>query len=156
MIRAAVPSDYPSLVRLWLAASLEAHDFIAAEYWKKMQNSIARDYLPNSQTFVYVDKHQIKGFVSVVDDSHIGALFVAPKYQGRRIGVKLLKHIRRRRGHLSLNVFAQNRRAVSFYQHNDFKIVLEQIEPSTKEKELIMAWAMGCKSGHCKRFQGDS
>lgn len=156
MIRAAVSADYPAIVRLWLAASLQAHDFIAAEYWEKMQKSIVRDYLPNSQTFVFVDKRQIKGFISIVDDCHVGALFVAPQHQGRKIGTKLIKYVRRHRGHLSLNVYAQNRQAVYFYQYNDFKIVREQIDPSTKEKELTMAWAIGCKSGFCKRFQGDS
>lgn len=156
MIRAAVSADYSAIVRLWLAASLQAHDFIAGEYWHKMQKSVARDYLPNSRTFVFVDKRQIKGFISIVDDSHIGALFVAPQHQGCKIGFKLLKYVRRQRGHLSLNVFAQNRRAVRFYQTNGFKIIREQTDPSTKEKELTMAWAMGCKSGHYKRFQGDS
>ncbi|MBS4772781.1 MAG: N-acetyltransferase [Proteobacteria bacterium] len=156
MIRAAVSADYPAVVRLWLAASLQAHSFVPAEYWTKMQKSIARDYLPNSRTFVFIDKRQIKGFISIVDDSHVGALFVDPRFQGRKIGSKLLKYVRRRRSHLSLNVFARNRLAICFYQQNDFKIVREQIDHSTKEKELTMAWAMGCKSGHHKRFQEDS
>ncbi len=156
MIRTAVSSDYPAIVRVWLAASLQAHDFIAAEYWEKMQKSIVRDYLPDSQTFVFVDKRRIKGFISIVDDNHIGALFVTPEYQNRRIGFKLLRHVKRRRGNLSLHVFAKNERALRFYQHCDFKIVREQTEPSTQEKELVMAWAMGCKSGFFKKYYADS
>ena len=156
MIRSFTKKDYSGILDIWLKASLQVHDFVPAEYWDKMQKSVARDYLPNSQTFVFEDKRKIKGFISIVDEHHIGALFVAPEYQKCKIGSKLLKYIRRKRGCLSLNVFVKNKRAIQFYQRNNFKIVREQIDPSTKEKELIMAWSMGCKTGHYKRFIEDS
>lgn len=156
MIRAFTEKDAPRILDIWLSASLQAHDFVPKEYWQGMLKSVARDYLPDSRTFVFEDKHQIKGFISIVDDNHIGALFVAPEYQNRRIGFKLLRYVKRRCGHLSLNVFAQNEQALRFYQRCDFKIIREQTEPSTQKKELIMAWAMGCKSGFFKRHQGDS
>lgn len=156
MIRKAKPSDFANISKLWLDASLQAHNFIPVKYWQKMQNSVVRDYLPNSQTFVFVDKHQIKGFISIVDNNYIGALFVAPNYQNQKIGSKLLEYVRRHRGRFCLNVFAQNKRALYFYQKRDFKIIREQLDPSTKEKELTLAWALGCKSGFAKKHPGDS
>ncbi len=156
MIRKANAQDYIKLADLWLKASLEVHDFIADDYWRSMQKSVMRDYLPNSETYVFEDKHQLKGFISLMENNYIGALFVAPQFQGRKIGKKLLTYIRRRRSHLNLNVFTKNTKAIYFYQRQDFKIVNEQKEKSTGEKELQMSWAVGCKSGFKKRFQSDS
>lgn len=156
MIRKYGSKDIPKILDIWLRASIQAHDFVPEEYWQRMQPSVARDYLPNSRTFVFEDKHKIKGFISIVDNNHVGALFVAPEYQGKRTGRKLLKYAQRRLGHLNLNVFAQNLRAVRFYQLNDFKIIREQTDPSTGEKELTMAWVLGCKSGFNKKYYADS
>lgn len=156
MIRCSRPSDAQKIADLWLEASLQAHGFIPADYWRRMQSSVLKHYLPNTETFVFEDRHQIKGFISIADGKHIGALFVAPKYQNRKIGRKLLKYAQRRYPLLSLNVFVKNLRALYFYQQNGFKIVAEDVEPSTKEPELQMCWGLGCKSGFRKRYYGDS
>lgn len=156
MIRKANAKDYTKLADLWLKASLDAHTFIAGDYWRGMQKSVMRDYFPNSETYVFEDKHQLKGFISLMENNYIGALFVAPQFQKRKIGKKLLAYVRRQRSHLNLNVFIKNTKAIRFYQREDFKIVNEQNEKSTGEKELQMSWAVGCKSGFKKRFQGDS
>lgn len=156
MIRQAKVADYPLLAALWLKSSLAAHDFVAAEYWQKMENSVRRDYLPNAETFVFEDKHQIKGFISIMDHNHIGALFVAPVWQKQRIGSKLLNYIRRRRPHLTLKVFVKNQTALQFYRKHGFKLIAEQVDVSTQEAELLMSWAVGCISGFQKRYRGDS
>ena len=105
---------------------------------------------------MFEDKHKIKGFISIADNNYIGALFVAPKFQNHKIGRKLLKYVQRRYPLLSLSVFVKNQRALQFYQQNDFKIISEQTEPSTQERELRMCWGLGCKSGFRKRYYGDS
>ncbi len=156
MIRKACAQDYSKLADLWLKVSLDAHDFIPENYWRSMHKSVLRDYFPNAETYVFEDKHQLKGFISLMENNYIGALFVASQYQRQKIGKKLLTYVRRHRSHLNLNVFTKNAQAIRFYQREDFKIVNEQTEESTKEKELQMSWAVGCKSGFTKRFQGDS
>ena len=156
MIRIIKNSDISKVLDLWLNASIQAHSFVSSEYWQQMQSSVKENYLPYAHTFVFEDKHQIKGFISILDDRHIGALFVSPKFQGKKIGQKLLKTAQRRYPLLSLNVFTKNQRALEFYQKNGFKIISEQQEPSTKETELYMCWGMGCKSGFHKKRQGDS
>lgn len=156
MIRQYNRGDVVKILDLWLKASLQAHNFIPEEYWHGMQKSIVRDYLPNTETFVFEDKHRIKGFVSFLDGRYIGALFVAPQYQGQKIGGKLLRFAQKRYSQLTLNVFVKNQRALCFYQRNGFKIIAEQTDPSTKEPELRMSWGLGCKSGFRKRYYGDS
>ena len=156
MIRISTNDDVEKIAKLWLDASVQAHSFVAREYWQQMQYSVKMHYLPYAKTFVYEDKHKIKGFISVVDEKHIGALFVAPQFQGQKIGEKLLRTAQRRYPLLSLSVFAKNTKAVEFYQKHKFKIMGEQLEPSTKEQELHMCWSLECKSGFKKRFYGDS
>ncbi len=156
MIRRAQLQDYRRLTALWLTSCRKAHDFIAADYWQKMSLSVERDYFPHSETYVYEDKHQLKGFISLLENNFIGALFVMPQYQNQRVGSKLLRFVRRHRPHLSLKVFVQNRQALAFYQKHDFKIIAEQVDVSTKQKELLLGWAVGCLSGFQPRRQGDS
>jgi putative acetyltransferase len=156
MIRKSQHQDIDKMLNLWLQASLQSHNFVVAEYWHNMMPIIKKYYLPNTESYVFEDKHQIKGFVSVIDEKYIGALFVEPKYQKMKIGSKLLNYTKKMHPELSLKVFLKNEDAVRFYKNNDFKIIGEQEDESTKEKELLMSWSLGCKSGYQKRHPGDS
>ena len=156
MIRKIKDTDITKVLDIWLEASLISHGFVEADYWQKMLPSVRDNYLPYADTFVFEDKHKIKGFISILDKKHIGALFVAPKFQNKKIGSKLLRFTQRRYPLLSLNVFTKNPLAIAFYQQNNFKIIAEQTDPSTKEQQLHMSWGLGCKSGFRKRYYGDS
>lgn len=156
MIRKAGNEDYEKLASLWLEVSLKAHDFIAKDYWEKMVKEVRNYYLPNTDTFIFEDKHQIKGFISILENNHIGGLFVATEFQKQKIGTKLLNYLKKRRPNLTLKVFTKNKKALRFYQKNDFKIIVQQTDVSTGEDELVMSWALGCISGFQKRYQGDS
>lgn len=134
----------------------KAHDFVAADFWDKKFNEVRDVYLPQAETFVFEDKHKIKGFVSVLADSFIGALFVDNNFQRQNTGTKLLNYVRQKRPFLTLSVYAKNINAVNFYQKNGFKIVAERKDSQTNENELIMSWAMGCKSGFMKKDKGES
>ena len=101
MIRKAQPADYEKLTRLWLESSLLAHAFIDAAYWEKMQSTVRDYYLPNTETYVFEDRHRIKGFISLCENNYIGALFIAPQHQNQRIGTKLLEYSRRKRPNLT-------------------------------------------------------
>ncbi len=156
MIRNFRPADTDKLVSLWLETTVSAHPFISEEYWVQNEPFVREECLPKAQTYVFEDKHKLKGFISVLDKGHIGALFVGKAYQGKKIGSKLISFAKKRFSHLTLNVYAKNVRAFSFYQRVGFKIISEQTDKQTGEKELTMSWALGCKSGFQKRFQGDS
>ena len=156
MIRKFQEQDIDKMLALWLQASLQAHNFVVAEYWHNMMPIIKKYYLPNTDSFVFEDKHQIKGFVSIIDEKYIGALFVMPKFQNMKVGSKLLNYTKKLYPELSLKVFLKNETAVRFYKNNDFKIIGEQIDESTNEKELLMSWSLGCKSGYNKKHPGDS
>ncbi len=156
MIRKATSADAEKILQIWLNASIAAHSFIKADYWHSLLPEILNRYLASANTYVFEDKRQIKGFIALMDDNFIGALFVHPSWQRSRIGTKLLRYVRRRRPNMSLRVFAQNKNALHFYQSQGFQAVSENLETVTHAPELLMAWAQGCFSGYTKVFAGDS
>jgi len=156
MIRKSNNRDIEKILSIWLDTSKQAHGFIKEEYWQKMLPSVRKYYLPNTETFVFEDKHQIKGFISTIDDKYIGALFVAQPYQNQKIGSKLLGYVKKIYPELTLKVFCKNIPALRFYQKHGFKIMAEQTDESTHEQELLMSWALACKTGHSKRYPSDS
>lgn len=156
MIRKYKEDDEQKVLDIWLRASLQAHSFVDEKYWQKMLPVIKKYYLPNTDSFVFEDKHKIKAFMSIIDDKHIGALFVDPAFQDQKIGTKLVNYAKRLYPELSLKVFTKNGNAMRFYQNNGFKIIAEQVDEGTKETELLMSWSLECKSGHQRRHPGDS
>lgn len=156
MIRRSREGDIEKLLNIWLRASIQAHDFVPKEYWEKMKPLVKKYYLPNSDSFVYEDKHKIKGFISIIDDKHIGALFVDPEFQNQKVGSKLIKYAKKIYSELSLKVYTKNVRALRFYQNNGFKIIAEQQDEGTGEEELLMSWFLESKTGHKKRYYADS
>ena len=156
MIRKYQEADIEKILAIWLEGSKQAHSFVSGEYWQKMLPSVRKYYLPNTESYVCEDKHQIKGFISTIDDRYVGALFVDPKYQKQRIGSKLMNYVKNIYPELTLKVFAKNKDALRFYKNNGFKIMAEQTDEGTKEQELLMSWAMECKTGHHKRYPSDS
>ncbi len=156
MIRKATPEDFGKISDIWLKTSIQAHHFISPDYWHQHLAEIRDIYLPQAETFVYEDKRRIKGFISILADNFIGALFVSSEYQNKHIGTKLLEFVRRNRANLTLRVYVQNKQALQFYQKNDFKIIAEKTDEDTGTEELVMSWGKGCKSGFSKKYPGAS
>ena len=156
MIRRSKEADTEKLLDIWLKANIQSHNFISSDYWNKMQPTVRKYYIPNTETFVYEDKRQIKGFISIIDDKYVGALFVSPNYQNKKIGTKLINYVKKIHPELSLKVFVKNEGALRFYQRIGFKIIDEQVDDRTKEKELLMSWLMESKTGQTRRQPGDS
>ena len=155
MIRGLLKSEISQVSKLWLDTTKQAHPFIASDYWDK--NVITVEHLLNTQaqTYLYIDKHQIKGFISLLGNGYIGALFVKPRYQSQKIGSKLLRYVLRNKTSASLKVYTNNETAIKFYRHHGFKIIQESKDLSTQAHELIMAWSKGSRKG-LSRQKGDS
>ncbi len=127
------------ILDIWLEASTRSHDFIEKDFWKSKVSDMRRQYLPASETYVYEDDESIKGFVSLHDDT-LAAIFVAPKYQGRGIGRRLMAKSMELRGSLDLTVYKQNTRSLEFYLRCGFLIRREQIDLHTGHPELLMVF----------------
>lgn len=138
MIRKIENKDIDKTMDIWLESTIKAHDFIPKEYWEDSYNTVKDVYIPIAETFVYEDKEGIKGFISIINNEFIGALFVATKYQGNGIGKKLIDYVINRYEKLSLLVYKENKKSVEFYINRGFEIVKEQVNEDSGYDEYIM------------------
>lgn len=140
MIRAYKNSDLNDIMELWLNTNMQAHSFIPKEYWTGNYDMVKK-MLPEAELYVYEDdtKGGIEGFIGLAEN-YIAGIFVKADVQSRGIGKQLLDHVKMCRPVLSLNVYRKNKRAVRFYQREQFRIHSESVEEDTGENELRMVW----------------
>ncbi|MDB0439418.1 N-acetyltransferase [Clostridioides difficile] len=141
MIRKSNNKDIDKIMEIWEESTIKAHDFISKDYWKNNYNTVKNEYIPISETFVYDDGEEIKGFISIIDKSFIGALFISTNHQSLGIGSKLLDYVIKEYKSLSLAVYKDNKKAVVFYNKKGFNIVKEQVNEDSGFKEYIMEYS---------------
>ena len=140
MIRKFKEEDTVKVMTIWTKGNFQAHSFIDKDYWLLNFNKVKDEYLKKANTYVYVEDDTIKGFVSVLDDYYIGALFVRREYKRQGIGRKLLNYVKERYDRLELNVYEKNMDAILFYVSQGFVNQKIQIDGETNEKEYVMVW----------------
>lgn len=139
-IRKLRTEEIDEVMRIWLESTVKAHDFIEKEYWEKNYNVVKEVYIPMAETFVYYEDKKIKGFISIIDNEFIGALFVDVQNQGLGIGGKLLDYVNAKYKNVNLAVYKMNEKAVEFYKNNGFKIIKEQENEDSGFVEYIMEY----------------
>jgi putative acetyltransferase len=130
--------DWDKIIDIWLRASLKAHDFIPASFWKNAVDDMKSLYLPHSEVYVVERGAEILGFAAMSEQT-LAALFVDPAYQGQGIGSILLEEVKRRYGSILLKVYVKNKSAVQFYKNKDFRVVSQEIDERTGEEEYLMS-----------------
>ncbi len=140
MIRKFKEEDTVKVMTIWTKGNFEAHSFIDKDYWLLNFNKIKDEYLKKAETYVYVDNDEIKGFISLLDNGFIGALFVRKEYRRQGIGRKLINFVKDKYDKLELNVYEKNVGAMLFYASLGFVNKKIQIDENTNEKEYVMEW----------------
>ncbi|WP_040214588.1 N-acetyltransferase [Clostridium polynesiense] len=138
MIRKLKNEDTDKIMDIWKESTIKAHHFINKEYWENNYDTVRDIYLPQSDTFVYDEEGNIKGFISIINSDFIGALFVDCDCQGLGIGSKLIDCVIKKYKKLTLAVYKDNEKAVKFYESKGFKIVKEQENQDSGFQEYIM------------------
>ena len=140
MIRKYVNGDINAVMQIWLNTNIQAHSFIASDYWQSNFDMV-REMLPHAEIYVYEDDcaKQIDGFIGLNDD-FIEGIFVKAEAQSKGIGKQLLDHAKEIKSTLRLNVYQKNKKAIRFYLREEFAIQSESVDDNTGEKELRMAW----------------
>lgn len=128
-------NDIDEVMQIWLAANLQAHDFIAETYWKSEFDNVKK-IIPASEVYVCEMSKKIVGFIGL-SENYIAGIFVASDFQSYGIGKRLLDHAKRLKPELYLHVYQKNIRAVKFYLRENFVIASENID-GTGEKEFLM------------------
>ena len=138
MIRQLQNKDIDKIMGIWLESTIYAHKFISKEYWNENYNIVKDVYIPISKTFIYEDNDDIRGFISIINNDFIGALFVEKNYQSQGIGKSLIDYAKNLYDNLSLAVYKENEKALEFYKKMEFKIISENINEDTNCVEYIM------------------
>ena len=138
MIRQLQNKDIDKIMGIWLESTIYAHKFISKEYWNENSNIVKDVYIPMSKTFIYEDNDDIRGFISIINNDFIGALFVEKNYQSQGIGKSLIDYAKNLYDNLSLAVYKENEKALEFYKNMGFKIISENINEDTNCVEYIM------------------
>lgn len=139
-IRPMEARDMDRMIEIWLKGSAQAHHFIPINYWQSKQNDMRNVYLPMAESYVLEQNRDVRGFVSVVEQQYLAALFIDPDHQNNGFGRKLLDYIKSRHEQLKLKVFKDNNRALQFYIKNGFAVKEELLDQDTQQLELLMVW----------------
>ena len=127
------------VLKIWLDASIKAHDFIEKEFWAGKVTEMREVYLPSAETYVYDEAGIIQGFISLYGDT-IAAFLVSPNVQGKGIGKQLMRKAKAVGQNLNLTVYKENRKSIEFYKRCAFKTQKEQIDEHTGHPELLMTF----------------
>lgn len=140
MIRILETKDIDKIMDIWLNSTIDGHKFIDEKYWIDNYDTVKNVYIPMSEVFVYEDNNDIKGFIGILNNEFIGALFVDKNSQGLGIGSKLINYAFNKYNKLNLAVYKDNENAVKFYINKGFKIINEQQNEDSGFIEYIMEY----------------
>ena len=137
MIRKYNENEIPRLLEIWEAAALIAHPFLTDEFHQMVKKAMKEMYMPNSDTWVYVESGNILGFISMMNNE-IGGLFVDPNQQGKGIGTQLVNFMTQFHDSLEVEVFEENKIGKPFYEKYGFKFIKEYVMKETNQKVIRM------------------
>jgi ribosomal protein S18 acetylase RimI-like enzyme len=133
-IRPARPDEYDEVARVWMdswvSTGLEcASNFLLAKLRARIPMEIEKGW----SLFVADDNGTLAAMLALhLPDRYLDQLFVAPEYQGRNLGRRLLGFTRRHLpDEIRLRCVRENERAWHWYEREGFVYDKEQVEPMT-------------------------
>jgi putative acetyltransferase len=138
IVRKLKKDELDKVMEIWRLSTIKAHDFIDKKYWENNYDVVKNVYIPMADTFVYDDEEAIRGFISIINNKFIGALFIDIDYQGLGIGSKQIDYVSNKYKKLELAVYKENESAVKFYEKKGFKAIAEQQNEDSGFCEYIM------------------
>jgi putative acetyltransferase len=122
-LRASRPDDVDQMYEVWRAAVLATHDFLAASDFAEICALVRRDYLPNRDFTVAVDDtDRVIGFLRM-EGNEIDSLYIAPAFRAQGLGRSFVAAAASHGEDLEVEVNAQNRQAVGFYEAMGFCVI---------------------------------
>ncbi len=126
------------LMTIWLNANLEAHDFVAPEYWRAAEPAV-RKALPGAELTVVMVGDEIAGFAGV-QDAYVAGLFVDRTYRNHGLGARIMRVLQTKHAQLTLDVYASNTGAVRFYEQCGFTLTNKTVDADTQQLDDQMTW----------------
>lgn len=141
MIRKMQESDSARVMDIWLTSTIKAHPFVKQNYWIKHYRTVKNKYLKVATTYVIEEADSVVGFISILNDDFIGALFVIPGCQGKGYGTKLLSFAQETYPNLRAYAYVKNDRALHFYKKHGFVVTDRQKNLDSQFEEDILDWS---------------
>lgn len=138
MIRKSTAGDIDRIMEIWLEGNISAHGFIPRSYWKANFRGV-RQAIGGAEVYVYESGGEVCGFIGLIEN-YIAGLFIAEGSRSKGFGEKLLNYVKNKKQELTLGVYAENERAVKFYNANGFSVAEKKIEEETGRTEYTMKW----------------
>ena len=138
MIRLFSLDDLDDVMRIWLDCNLEVHNFIYKDYFIS-NYSYVKEQMKQSNIFIYENNGKILGFIGI-DNGFIQGIFVSKTSRSKGIGKKLIDFCKEKYITLSLKVYEKNKRAISFYKNQEFRIYSKSVDIQTQQVEYDMVW----------------
>ena len=126
------------VMQIWLNGNMEAHPFVAQEYWQSNYDMV-QEQLLQAEVFVLEADGVVQGFIGLVE-GYIAGIFVAGQYRSMGVGRQLLDYAKQRYNRLMLSVYQQNERAIAFYRREGFAVSAEGMDEETGSAEYTMTW----------------
>lgn len=137
MIRKFKEEDTVKVMTIWTKGNFKEHYFIEKDYWLENFNRFKNECLLNSETYVYIENEEIKGFISMIETNCICAIFVKEDEQRNGIGRKLINHVKEKREELQLHVYEKNVNAMLFFVNMGFKNCGIGVNDKTRRKRIF-------------------
>jgi len=134
VIRPARADEYDEVARVWMESWVstgleQASNFLLAKLRARVPQEVEKGW----SLFVADDGGRLAAMLALhLPDLHLDQLFVAPQFQGRSLGRKLLAFARTHLpDEMVLRCVRENERAWRWYEREGFVFEKEQVEPMT-------------------------
>ena len=141
-LRAYRAEDEDAAIELWRLTWQHAYpsiDFTARVPWwrERWRNEL----VPNASIIVAEHADTLVGFVTIDGSGYLDQLVVKPDYWGSKLATALVDETKRLSpGGVTLEVNADNARAIRFYTRNGFGLAGEDVNPISGRPVLRMSW----------------
>jgi putative acetyltransferase len=137
-IRPLQEGETDAVVHIWRDACQHSYAFLARKFLRGYEKWMRSGVLYQYETLV-IDEGGVRGFI-VRAGNFVSLLFVDPRHQGRGLGKQLLDAAKGRAEELKTSAFAQNERAIRFYQREGFWATQVRVERESGETIVLFKW----------------
>ena len=134
VIRPARAEEYDEIARVWMESWVSTGLEQASNYLlANLRARVRREINDGWSLFVADDNGTIAAMLAIhLPKLYLDQLFVAPEYQGRSLGRKLLAFTRTQMpDEMYLRCVRENEKAWRWYEREGFVLEKEQVEPMT-------------------------
>ena len=132
VIRPAIAGEYDSIARIWMESWVSTGlDMASDSLLEKLRTRIRREIDGGWSLFVAEDGGRLVAMLAIhLPRKYLDQLFVAPEYQGRSIGRRLLAFTRTKLpDEICLRSALKNEKAWRWYEREGFVFEREDISP---------------------------